>query len=162
MPLKVKIDTEKMNKYLPDARKTFAHWMISEDAGGEINRQIQSGLSPVEGVARYKEYSDSYKRYIEENDGVVKGTDGKWNTGKRIRPVNLYVSGTMLGSQVVTNNDDRINIKYTSKFAGYHNDGGGNLPKRPLLPTQLGSKFSRTLTRFILDIAKRSVNLIIH
>ncbi len=160
MPVKIKFRLAAMKEAMPKAKEVFNN-LASFKLGQEVNREISSGKSPVQGVGRFKDYSDSYKDAIEENEGIMRGTDGKLWSGKRVRPVNLFVSGTMQKSQRITEKDGKIQLSYTSKFAVYHNVGTLKMPRRPMLPTDKGETFSRSITKFLYDTAKKAIYLVI-
>lgn len=153
MPLKVTIRTAAMLRSFPAIQAAF-NKDIETTLGPELEQQITSGLSPVAGVGRFPDYSDSYKDEIERSDGVIKGTDGQFWTGKKLRPVNLKVSGAMLKSLRIKAMVETVKVTFLSKFAAYHDGGNPHIPRRPLLPTGPGEKFSNTITRFLVGRAK--------
>lgn len=153
MPIKITLNTAAMLTNLPEIQAEF-NAAVADELPVELDTQIQAGLSPVAGEGRFQDYSETYKERITEDDGVIMGTDGQLNTGKRLRPVNLTVSGAMLASKVVTVQDNRVNLAFASEFAGYHNAGSNRLPRRAILPSNSGEKFSSTITRFLVNIAK--------
>lgn len=138
---------------------------MAKTVGAKINDTIAQGRTPVKGGAsRFQEYSASYKRQIEENDGVIRGTDGRLNTGKRVRPVNLFVSGDMLKSQKVEKTPKGVAVSYSKRvdgknIAAVHNNGdpSRNLPARRILPTKRGEEFSREVKNHITGTAKKLV-----
>src|SRR3990167_930422 len=160
MPVKIKFILAAMKEAMPKARKIFNEGTLSK-LGDELNRQIKGGQSPVKGIGRYQDYSDSYKGAIDSSGGIMRGTDGKLSSGKRKRPVNLFVSGAMQESQRLKETEGgKVKVSYGSKFAGYHNSGNANLPRRPLLPSQDGEDFSRTISKFLFDIAKKAISIV--
>ena len=54
-----------------------------------IDDHILKGKSPIQGQGKFKKYSDSYKRDIRRRLKAF---------GKRVRPVNLKLSGQMLST----------------------------------------------------------------
>ena len=126
---------------------------VSKTLSELVDFEIGKGKSPVKGVGRFEAYSDVYLDRIEEEGGIIKGTDGKLNIGKRKRPVNLSVSGTMRKSLTLKKgawwNQRQILLYYKSKFAKYHDGGNLAIPRRPMLPTKEGEEFSRTITKFL-------------
>ncbi len=160
MPLKISINTVAMLKDLPAIREKF-NQDLKQTLPEELIRTIKSGTSPVRGEGRFEDYSDSYKDTITRDEGVVKGSDGGFWTGKRLRPVNLFVSGRALGSLVVAAAGDLVKVSFSSKILKYHNDGMGHNPRRAVLPDWPGSKFSTTVTRFIVGRAKVYVDKIL-
>ena len=124
---------------------------VAQAFGEEINRTIESGTSPVKGEGRFKDYSDSYKSRIQ----------GKkmQNLGKRLRPVNLKVTGELLDSQRVTIGPNGVNVRYTDEKFIYHNETGAGKSRvlRRMLPTRAGEEFSRALTKWLRDTAQKIV-----
>lgn len=124
--------------------------------GQTINEEILSGTSPVKGQGRFQDYSDSYKAQIQGPKLA--------STGKRLRPVNLKVTGDMLGSQEVTiSRDAGVTVRYTDKKATYHNTLGAGKSGvlRRMLPTKKGEEFSRTIMSVLKNVAAASVAKII-
>ncbi len=160
MPLKVSINTVAMLRTFPEIQRQF-NADVTESLGDELDKQIKAGLSPVAGEGRFKDYSDSYKDAIDRNEGVMKGSDGGFWTEKKKRPVNLSVSGAMLKSRVIKTQGNTVKVTYGSKIAGYHNEGNDKLPRRALLPTGMGEKFSTTITRFLVGRARIIVDKIL-
>lgn len=159
MSVKIKFKLAALQKSMPKVKEHFNKSILG-DLGNEINREIKAGKSPVRGVARFQDYSNSYKAKIKEGDGV-KGTDGSVSASKRLRPVNLFVSGAMQNSQRTRETNGKIRVSYLSKFAAYHNEGTNKMPRRPMLPTKEGELFSRTIFKFLFDKAKKAVAFVI-
>lgn len=156
MPIKIDVKLLALVNALPEIRAAF-NKDVEPTLAAEIVQQIQSGTSPVKGQGRFKDYSDSYKDTIERQEGVVKGTDGSFWTEKKVRPVNLTVSGETLKSIQVKVVGDEIQVDFAAKSAAWHNGGNPKIPRRAILPTLPGEEFSTTLSRFLLDRAKRIV-----
>ena len=150
---KVSIKLTRALRSLRDIQKEFnrnAQRLI----GLLIDQEIGKGLSPVAGWGRYDEYSSSYQ-------AAIKG--GQY-AGKKVRPVNLYLTGKLRKSQRVgtrtKEGGEVVTVSYTDKKAAYHNDGiptKRGVIRRPLIPTKPGEKFSRTIDRRLYEIAKKSV-----
>lgn len=138
---------------------------VAGSIGEQITDALMDGRRVVKGAAsRLKRYSPSYTKQIKDSGGRVKGTDGKNHSGKRVRPVNLNVSGKMHDGQRVSITRNGVEIKYTHKFKGVniaavHNEGdsGRNLPARRILPTKRGEVFSRNIQKSIQEAAKAEV-----
>jgi len=58
---------------------------LGEEVVSEMKRFISKGVSPVEGIGRFRQYSKNYPESVQ----------GEY-PAKRKRPVNLYLSGQML------------------------------------------------------------------
>lgn len=161
MPVKIKYKLAAIKEAMPKARLEFIKTTLA-GLGEEINAEVSAGKSPVAGYGRFKDYSEGYKEHIQENEGIIKGSDGKWNTGKRIRPVNLFVSGKMQKSQKVKEKNGIIEVSYSSPLAQYHNTGTTRgLPARPILPSDKGDLFSRTITKYLYENIKKAIYKVI-
>ena len=151
MPVKIKGLTKfkrRTKKVLPDARSNFAKEMkrIIVDI---IVEKVISGLSPVKGQNRYKEYSTGYAK-----------------TKGRKSPVDLVGEGKMLENMRArqTSKNDII-IEFPSakenKKASYHNEGTDTMPQRKILPSgnevfksDIMSKIIKTLENAISKALK--------
>ena len=142
---RVKVNLDKLKKALPSARLGF-NADVKATLGAEIDKQISKGVSPVQGQARYGDYKPSYKASIKA---------GYQGTVKRVRPVNLTVTGDLRKSQKLKADKDKISVAYTDEKAKWHNEGTAKMVRRPLLPTVPGEVFSRVITKFLLDKAKK-------
>ncbi len=160
MPVKISINTVAMLKDLPAIQDQF-NADLEETLAPELIRTIKGGTSPVRGEGRFDDYSDSYKDTITRDEGVIKGTDGGYWTGKKLRPVNLFVSGAALGTLLVKTAGKVLKVSFSSKILKYHNDGAGHNPRRAVLPDWPGAKFSTTVTRFIVGRAKVYVDRVL-
>ena len=125
MPVKIRGNIKlkkKMKKVLPDARSNFAKVMKSTIIDIIIEK-ITSGISPVKGQNRYKQYSTGYSK-----------------TKGRKSPVDLVGEGKMLENMKArqTSSNDII-IEFPSskenKKASYHNNGTDTMPQRKILPS---------------------------
>jgi hypothetical protein len=92
---KVNVQIDKVTKRIEQKLKAVQAKAVMDTAtmlSNEIKDSISKGISPVEGEGRFQGYSDSYLEQIKKQTGYLKGS------GKRKRPVNLFVTGTMLNS----------------------------------------------------------------
>ncbi len=160
MPLKVRIQFVHALKALPAAQKEFTSRAI-DVLGPVIDSQIGGGQSPVKGEGRYAQYQPSYEDKIDNEEGIIKGSDGQFYSGKRKRPVNLSVSGATRKSQSVKASGDGLTISYDSKIAVYLNGGTKKMTARPILPTRPGELFSNTITRLLNFIAYDAIDKIL-
>jgi hypothetical protein len=88
---------------------------------------------------KFKQYSNAY----------AKKKGGK-------RPVDMNVTGKMLDSlHVKQNKIGQLIIQFKSKIAGYHQEGGGKLPQRKLLP-QRGEKFAKGIMKLIIKTLEKA------
>lgn len=174
MPIKI----TRMNRtwlafsILAPVRKDFLA-EVQQSFGDRVNQVILSGTSPVAGFGRFDDYSDSYKAEINSATGTAKlqsstkkqgvsmnmrisATQNKMvNNGKRLRPVNLKVTGDLLASQVLSVGPNGVSMSYTDQKFIYHNETGAGKSHvlRRMLPTRKGEKFSSVLTKWLTDAA---------
>lgn len=117
-----------------------------------IDETIGKGISPVKGGGnqtgkgqRFTDYSESYKKRIRR----------KVFPGKKLRPINLKLTGKMRRSIKGRPTKEGILIFYSDKKASYHTDLGAGKGKviRRMLPGK-GTKevLSRTITQPLLDL----------
>lgn len=144
---------------------------IYEFIDKEILVLIGKGISPVEGKGRYVEYSDSYKKQIRGSSNELRriasgrggSVDVKGNDlfkGKRIRPVNLKLSGGMLNSIFKKKTLKSVIVGFKSKLATIHDQLGAGKSRviRRILPNpQDDESFSRAINIRIRDALKQSV-----
>ena len=101
----------------------------------DIVKTIERGNSPVKGNKRFVDYSENYKKQIfgletwrTINGRKVKmrptARDLKKFQGKRIRPINMKLSGRMLKSIAARFNLRGFTIYFTSKLAKIHSTEG--------------------------------------
>ena len=126
----------------PDNKKQVADLVISQ-----MKTSIASGLSPVRGIGRFVEYKNPAKY---PGDRKAK------------RPVNLYLTGEMLGAlnfYPTSGPNVSIGIRGTlGKIAKYNNDGTEHVPRRHFMPTNEGEEYTVTITRSIRDLYARLVS----
>jgi hypothetical protein len=160
---------ERKGKYLTDAIKDL----------------ITKGISPVFGIRKFQRYSESYNEQIKgklsffttkskqivpvieektSNEKGKKKTYAKQGLGynKKLRPINMTLSGKMLDSLKAGNKRDEAMIWFNDKKADYHNEGaklwhGGELPKRRLLPTNDGERFHKNVFKLIRSYVGEAV-----
>ncbi len=160
MPLQIKLQFVHALTALPKAREEFNKLGI-KTVGDEVQRQIESGQSPVAGKGRLERYQPSYEARIDAEEGIMKGSDGQLYSGKKKRPVNLSVSGLTLKSQQVKASGNGFSVSYDGKIADYLNYGTSRMVARPMLPTLIGQKFSNTVTRLLKENAQKAVDTIL-
>lgn len=138
------LTTDKLKQAIENANRQWTAVMATE-LKTTIVKTIQSGMSPVEGVGRYKGYSESYSEAIRE---------GRYRQyGKKLRPINLTLSGTMLRSIKARQGKDNLTIYFSSPIAKYHDEEGAGKAKviRRMLPSKPNEKFSRTIWTNIIE-----------
>ena len=118
-----------------------------------IIRSMKDGKSPVR-RKRWVKYSQSYIRAILTNP-LLKAL------GKRIRPVNLKVSGELWRSLECNQKGNRVVIAFTDFLADIHNRQGASRKKviRRMLPTNDGElfnlKISGAIQKLLTSIVKK-------
>lgn len=150
-----KIFTRQLEKVVKDEIKKRESATISSWQAGatdilrqEINAAFDRGQSPVEkggtkqtgGRPRYQGYSKLYSLHIK------KGYYDQF--GKKLRPVNLLLSGKMRNSLIISNIKNGLKLRYTDEKAEYHDRLGAGKSKviRRMLP-DTGESFSRVITQ---------------
>jgi phage gpG-like protein len=142
-----------------------------------IEQLILKGISPVYGKRKFQRYSSSY---IDQIKGKVKFFTNKrtmtvyavhpekkkFQTGlgqeKKLRPINLKLSGKMLDSLNLKTKNNSAVIGFSDEKAKFHNEGanlwhGGKLPERRLLPNRTGEKFHKNVFKLIRDYAGEAI-----
>ena len=140
MPIKIKTDLKKLKNYNKEVKDRYQDELNSGAAGYELIRLLQDiikkGISPVDGEGRFEKYSESYREAIRRGD----------YPSKKVSPVNMYLSGDMLGSLRFKKVAGKLYVEFGDKKAAYHQYGQGNMPKRKLLPTGLFDKFNKRIS----------------
>jgi hypothetical protein len=115
----------------------------------EIKSSIKRGVSPVKGFGRFVKYSQVYR------DAIKSKRYSKF--AKRVRPVNLKLSGELLKSLLVKITKPGISISFDNKLADIHNREGAGKSKtvRRILPTKPGEQFSRSITTRLKEVLDR-------
>ena len=88
----------------------------AEIAKKDIRDTIERGNSPVKGNQRFVEYSE---KYIED---IAAGVHAEH--GKKLRPINLKLSGRMLNSIATRITSSGFVVYFTSKLAKIHSTEG--------------------------------------
>lgn len=124
-----------------------------------IKETIQKGSSPVakggkdgtSGRIRFEGYSDSYKKQISKGYHSDKG--------KKLRPVNLTLTGDMLRSLVAKAGMKSVRIFFRDSKAVYHNEKGAGKSKviRRLLPRDGQDSFNPSITRKLREILVKQI-----
>jgi hypothetical protein len=148
---KVKINLKGTKKQIKEARN-FLMLKIGPLYTKEIENSILKGISPVKGKGRFVKYSDSYRDQIKEKRNKVLVM-----AGKRIRPVNLKVTGKLLKSLSWELEGKFLILKFGNIIADYHNRLGAGKSKtiRRMLPTRRNEVFNRVIDKKVRDALKR-------
>jgi hypothetical protein len=149
MPIKIKADLKKMKNYTKDVKEKYKKELQSGAAGYELIRIIQDiigkGISPVDGEGRFEKYSESYRKDIKSG----------YYPSKKVSPVNMYLSGDMMGSLRFIEIDEKLYLQFEDKKARWHDKGLGNLPVRKLLPTGRMERFNKRITDLLVKALKK-------
>ena len=210
MSISVKLNSNlsKLGELYVQKRVKEFYKAAASELPGVILGLIRKGISPVEGVGKFAQYSKSYVDQIEGkvqfrtingkavpfkprlevkrdslygasfnkvagkgkrlHDSFKKGTNSKISfsqsfgkglgAGKIKSPVNLQVSGGMLGSIMSSFSEKGTKIEFTSKLAEYHNNigVGKNKTKRPFLPNRPEQEFSSLVMKKLKDLLTNS------
>ncbi len=134
---------------------------LKEEVGTAIVDEIKNfaaaGQSAVRGEGRFEQYSGQSdpKKY-------PNNVKGKY-PGKKLRPVNLSLSGEYLKSlkAVVKNNSIGISItgaKNLLKFQTHNEGTNPNVPERRILPSRQGESFAVSIERIYIDLMSKIVS----
>jgi hypothetical protein len=142
---------EELESYLKKSFKKITKDVVNQlkdEIPDKIIEQIESGISPVTGK-RFEDYSKAYKAQIKA--GQVED--------KKLRPVNLTVTGDMLNSIKTQSDDTSITISFEDEKAKYHNDLGAGKSKtiRKMLPTKEGEELNKVLNKIIRQTYEKAV-----
>lgn len=123
-------------------RQTLGKW--KKAAAPVVKREIQSrigrGLSPVEGHGKFEDYSPSYKKQISSTIGKV--------YGKKLRPVNIKLSGKLRDSLKVRATLTGLVIWFSDKKAAWINrPENPSMPRRAILPLTREKFNNKIITR---------------
>lgn len=125
----IKKSIDKNNKKVIDYFKQD----ISKHLKKRVVEFIENGISPVKGKGRFLDYADSYKDKIRKR---------KLKENKKLRPVNLKLSGKMLRSLKIRGTKEGFTLFFADIKAKYHDTNG---IKRNDIPT--GKVFRRLLPK---------------
>jgi hypothetical protein len=141
----------------------------------KIKDSVGRGNPPVSGFTRYKGYSQSYKDQIlgkvsfrKINGRIVPirpqlFEDAEPFIYKKIRPVNLLLTGAMMRSLIYRPTQKGFVVYFTNKLAKIHSEEGAGKSKviRKLMPSGT-EKFKRDITiesdKFVDKILKKEFN----
>jgi len=151
MPIKIKTDLKKLKNYTKEVKEKFHEELNSGAAGYELIRTLQDiikkGISPVDGEGRFQKYSESYRNAIKS---------GRYPS-KKVSPVNMTLSGEMLGSLRFVKKNDKLFIEFEDEKAYWHQNGKGRLPKRKLLPVSRFDSFNKRITQLLIKALKTAL-----
>lgn len=172
--LSSRLKGETLDKFKRVEKFAVAKWsqVAMDEAKLLIVETIQRGQSPVEGgqgqtggQSRFTDYSPSYKKMItsatkktgKHRPGRKRRMGSYLNVmaanGKRLRPVNLKVTGVLLRSIKAMQIRNGFKIWFSDKKAKWHTvEGvGPRRIKRKMLPIDPNDKFTRLINKVIVD-----------
>lgn len=119
----------------------------------EMRLSLERGISPVRGERRFAAYSKSY------TDAIKKG----WlEHEKKVRPVNLILSGRMLRSIEYKAQRGLLEVGIWDaemvELASYHQEGTANMPQRRFIPDTQGEYLTVTIDRALINKLKEIIN----
>ena len=130
----------------------------------EMKRMIRKGNSPVKGERRFKGYAAQRR---EAKSDYPRGNKFK-KLGKRVRPVNLKLTGDMLSdlkwksSRLGKMKIGVLGDRFSELKARVHNEGERrDIPQRKFIPFEKGDQFAQTIQKKIKDIHEKRLNAII-
>lgn len=145
--MKVVIRHDSLNSLIESTKSAKNLSQLGEVAVKEMRLSLERGISPIRGERRLANYSESYSKAIKE--GWLEFKD------KRVRPVNLLLSGNML--RAITHEASRGKLQVgiwdqaMAELASYHQDGTDNMPARRFVPTEQGEQFTVTIDRALIN-----------
>ena len=145
---------ETLEKYNTAREKSIREWgqQMKEELKSLILETISRGQSPVQGgrgqtggQARFYQYSAIY------SDQIRRGRYRQYD--KKLRPINLKLSGGLHRSIKTISLKDGFKIWFTSVLAKYHTiEGAGRSRiKRKMLPVDQGDEFTRLINKGLVD-----------
>jgi hypothetical protein len=118
----------------------------------EMRKSLERGISPVRGERRMAAYSESYSEAIKK---------GWLEHDKKVRPVNLILSGQMLRSIEYKASRGSLEVGIWDsdmvELASYHQDGTDKMPARRFIPTDNGEYLTVTIDRALLNKLKQII-----
>ena len=126
---------------------------LGQVAVKEMRLSLERGISPVRGERRFAAYSASYTKAIKA---------GWLEYEKKVRPVNLILSGRMLRSIEYKAQKGLLEVGIWDaemvELASYHQDGTTNMPQRKFIPDTQGEYLTVTIDRALINKLKEIIN----
>jgi hypothetical protein len=123
----------------------------------EMKDSISRGLSPVRGEGRFEAYSGQKIERGGRSKGYPFNVQKKF-PNKKVRPVNLFLSGDMLEALTHKKKSDSILVgifkpSEAEKAQGHQlGDPKKGLPRRRFIPAANGEEFTVSITRSIRQL----------
>lgn len=160
MGLKVKVSLPIRDDVVKGLNSVSTQKKIGNEVVAAIKALIATGQSPVRGFGRFEEYSASRNRRQGKASGYPFSVQRQF-PGKKLKPVNLFLSGDMIDDLQARPNGASIPIGFSNKEqadkAVKHNSGD-KVPIRRILPNHRGEEFTVGITRLIRDLYAEALN----
>lgn len=158
---KVKVNVDVKFKVLEDLKllesKTVLG-LIAPDIMDEIKSLISKGISPVKGFGRFEAYKAQARKTKGKSSQAGRGypySVMKKYPDKKVRPVNLKLTGDMLNALVWEIFAGKIKIgifdKTQKEKAALHQEGSDSVPQRRFIPSSKGEDFTISVRRVIKE-----------
>lgn len=149
----VKIKHESLEKIIESVKSVRNLEELGRVAVREMRLSLERGISPIRGERRLANYSASYSKAIKM---------GWLEHAKKVRPVNLILSGQMLRALEYKAQYGLLEVgiwdSEMAELAGYHQDGTDNMPARRFIPTQKSEQLAVTIDRALINKLKDIIN----
>lgn len=168
------------SKLVPEVRKEFRATGI-KPVRQAILRDMNKGISPVDGQGKFEKYSESYKAVI-SGKGSFRKVGGKVifieglrdeallsaaSPAKKKSPVTLRLTGQLHNALKMYTSGGftekfRLVFDWRDFLADIHNRRGAGKKKvvRRMLPTESGEDFNREISNTIITRLKKAANKI--
>lgn len=155
----VTVRSDALNNIVKKLNSTDSQNKVGDLVVDEMKKSLGAGIPPIRGSRRFDVYSESYSKQIKRGHPE--------NPSKKIRPVNLFLSGKMLSFLKHRINGGKLEIgiinadQETQKIAIAHQTGTKNMPKRRFIPSRKGEKLTVTIDRAIKNLYVEIINRLI-
>lgn len=137
---------------------------IAESILDQMKDVISTGLSPIRGFGRFEAYKAQSRNRGGKKTGYPYNVQTKF-PGKKVRPVNLELSGDMLDALDYKNVRDGIELsiykKAEAEKAKTHQQGTDLVPQRRFIPSTKGEQFITSITVSIKKMFVEALDKII-
>lgn len=150
---------------------------IGTNGRDKMLQLVRRGISPIANWGRFREYkwagaikqiqAEVGKRAAKKKVGSIKSSKYPYSKmgefpNKKVRPVNLTLSGKFLDNLLVKTRDRRVSIGFFSepydKMEQGHREGANTQPQRPIIPEgneQLNASVFREMLLSLDRVLKR-------
>lgn len=137
---------------------------IAENILEQMKDIIATGLSPIRSFGRFEAYKAQKRNRGGKKSGYPYNVQKKF-PGKKVRPVNLELSGDMLEALDYRNIREGIEIsiykKAEAEKAKTHQQGTDLVPQRRFIPSTKGEQFITSITVSIKKMFVEALDKII-